>query len=159
MASATSLCVSTPSLVNLRTGGRSRTRIGGVLGSSPIRRVRSLKVNASLAGQRNASSENFGRGFFLMLESVVGRFEQMCEKLGNAMPKFEPHTAEEMQLLTALKGRMVCAAAPVFFAAISQSAPVNTPLTVVASGMAKWLELYSGVLMSETGAISRLIVE
>eukprot|EP00250_Pteridium_aquilinum_P006239 c16197_g1_i2 orf=89-718(+) len=32
------------------------------------------------------------------------------------------------------------------FAAISASS-VNTPLTVVASGMAKWLELYSGVLM------------
>ncbi|KAL3695526.1 hypothetical protein R1sor_009602 [Riccia sorocarpa] len=147
IASPTSLCLSSPSLVNLRTSGRSRMKNGRVLGSSPIRRIPGLKVNASLAGQRNGTNQNFGRGFFLMLESLVGRFKQMGEKLGNAVPKFEPHTAEEMQLLAALKGRLVCAAAPVFFAAISQSAPVNTPLTVVASGMAKWLELYSGVLM------------
>eukprot|EP00850_Spirogloea_muscicola_P016900 SM000141S00844 [mRNA] locus=s141:11244:11926:- [translate_table: standard] len=44
------------------------------------------------------------------------------------------------------RGLLACAV-PVVFAAISQSGPVNTPLTVVASGMAKWLELYSGVLM------------
>eukprot|EP00270_Netrium_digitus_P010590 TRINITY_DN3290_c0_g1_i4.p1 TRINITY_DN3290_c0_g1~~TRINITY_DN3290_c0_g1_i4.p1 ORF type:complete len:269 (-),score=38.09 TRINITY_DN3290_c0_g1_i4:71-877(-) len=34
-----------------------------------------------------------------------------------------------------------------FFAAMSTSSTVKTPLTVVASGMAKWLELYSGVLL------------
>ncbi len=60
----------------------------------------------------------------------------------------EVKTLEERTLVAALKGRLVVAAtAPLFFAAISQPGSVSTPLTVVASGMAKWLELYSGVLM------------
>ncbi len=60
----------------------------------------------------------------------------------------EVKTLEERTLVAALKGRLVvAAAAPLFFAAISQPGSVSTPLTVVASGMAKWLELYSGVLM------------
>ena len=56
-------------------------------------------------------------------------------------------SAAEKELVAALKGRLVLAAGPLFFAAISQPGSVSTPLTVVASGMAKWLELYSGVLM------------
>ncbi|KAL9243100.1 hypothetical protein vseg_017028 [Gypsophila vaccaria] len=39
---------------------------------------------------------------------------------------------------------------PLVFAAAAKSRPsgyLNTPLTVVASGMAKWLDIYSGVLM------------
>jgi uncharacterized protein YggT (Ycf19 family) len=59
----------------------------------------------------------------------------------------EVTTLEERKLVAALKGRVLIAAAPLFFAAISQPGSVSTPLTVVASGMAKWLELYSGVLM------------
>ncbi|OAY82527.1 YlmG protein 1-2, chloroplastic [Ananas comosus] len=38
---------------------------------------------------------------------------------------------------------------PLFFAALRDrpSGYLNTPLTVVAAGMAKWLDIYSGVLM------------
>ncbi|KAK1275605.1 hypothetical protein QJS04_geneDACA000825 [Acorus gramineus] len=39
---------------------------------------------------------------------------------------------------------------PLFFAALRNRAPrtdLNTPLTVVAAGMSKWLDIYSGVLM------------
>ncbi|EXB36453.1 hypothetical protein L484_010021 [Morus notabilis] len=41
------------------------------------------------------------------------------------------------------------AVGPAFFAAVRdrQSAYLNTPLTVVAAGLAKWLDIYSGVLM------------
>lgn len=57
-------------------------------------------------------------------------------------------TDAERELVSALKGRLVLAAGPLFFASISQTpGAVSTPLTVIASGMAKWLELYSGVLM------------
>ncbi|KAK1258024.1 hypothetical protein QJS04_geneDACA012753 [Acorus gramineus] len=41
-------------------------------------------------------------------------------------------------------------AGPLFFAALRNRAPrtdLNTPLTVVAAGMSKWLDIYSGVLM------------
>lgn len=62
-----------------------------------------------------------------------------------------PEPCEEAAI-EALRGNLSMAAtgaavaAPMCFAAISTGS-VNTPLTVVASGMAKWLELYSGVLM------------
>ncbi|KAI3852698.1 hypothetical protein MKW92_053836 [Papaver armeniacum] len=44
---------------------------------------------------------------------------------------------------------LVNTAGPLFFAAIKErpSGYLNTPLTVVASGMSKWLDIYSGVLM------------
>ncbi|XP_031117498.1 ylmG homolog protein 1-2, chloroplastic-like [Ipomoea triloba] len=48
-----------------------------------------------------------------------------------------------------LQRALVCSAGPLFFAARSSldSTALNTPLTVVAAGMAKWLDIYSGVLM------------
>ncbi|KAJ6835906.1 putative protein COFACTOR ASSEMBLY OF COMPLEX C SUBUNIT B CCB3, chloroplastic [Iris pallida] len=44
---------------------------------------------------------------------------------------------------------LALSAGPLFFAALRDrpSGYLNTPLTVVASGMAKWLDIYSGVLM------------
>ncbi|RZC92639.1 hypothetical protein C5167_007560 [Papaver somniferum] len=48
-----------------------------------------------------------------------------------------------------LGGNLVNTAGPLFFAAIRERPKgyLNTPLTVVASGMSKWLDIYSGVLM------------
>lgn len=44
---------------------------------------------------------------------------------------------------------LVHSAGPAFFAAIQDASTgtLNTPFTVVAAGMAKWLDIYSGVLM------------
>ncbi|KAL3850460.1 hypothetical protein ACJIZ3_012342 [Penstemon smallii] len=52
-------------------------------------------------------------------------------------------------LAVQLKEPVICAAGPAFFAAIKDvpRGSLNTPFTVVAAGMAKWLDLYSGVLM------------
>ncbi|VFR00642.1 unnamed protein product [Cuscuta campestris] len=47
-------------------------------------------------------------------------------------------------------GAPACSAAHLFFAAAKSSvdtSSLNTPLTVIAAGMAKWLDIYSGVLM------------
>ncbi|XP_073301303.1 ylmG homolog protein 1-2, chloroplastic-like [Primulina huaijiensis] len=48
-----------------------------------------------------------------------------------------------------LKEPMLSAAGPAFFAAMKNvpTGSLNTPFTVVAAGMAKWLDIYSGVLM------------
>lgn len=48
-----------------------------------------------------------------------------------------------------LKEPVLCAAGPAFFAAMKEvpTGSLNTPFTVVAAGMAKWLDIYSGVLM------------
>ncbi|KAG1368728.1 YlmG-like protein 1-2, chloroplastic [Cocos nucifera] len=58
-------------------------------------------------------------------------------------------TAAELAEIRDLRGSLACAMGPLFFAALKDrpSGHLNTPLTVVASGMAKWLDIYSGVLM------------
>ncbi|XP_042477164.1 ylmG homolog protein 1-2, chloroplastic-like [Macadamia integrifolia] len=58
-------------------------------------------------------------------------------------------TPEEMATMQNLQENLVCTVGPLFFAALRDrpSGYLNTPLTVVAAGMAKWLDIYSGVLM------------
>ncbi|KAH6821090.1 hypothetical protein C2S53_019860 [Perilla frutescens var. hirtella] len=48
-----------------------------------------------------------------------------------------------------LKEPLLCVAGPAFFAAVRDvpTGSLNTPFMVVAAGMAKWLDLYCGVLM------------
>ncbi|KAL0459045.1 UNVERIFIED_CONTAM: YlmGprotein 1-1, chloroplastic [Sesamum latifolium] len=54
-----------------------------------------------------------------------------------------------LKLAVQLKEPLLCTAGPAFFAAMKDvpMRSLNTPFTVVAAGMAKWLDLYSGVLM------------
>ncbi|KAL6967946.1 hypothetical protein U1Q18_033749 [Sarracenia purpurea var. burkii] len=56
---------------------------------------------------------------------------------------------EELAAIRGLQKSLVCSVGPLFFAALKDrpSGYLNTPLTVVAAGMAKWLDIYSGVLM------------
>ncbi|XP_043702227.1 ylmG homolog protein 1-2, chloroplastic-like [Telopea speciosissima] len=58
-------------------------------------------------------------------------------------------TAEELATIQNLQENLVCTVGPLFFAALRDrpTGYLNTPLTVVAAGMAKWLDIYSGVLM------------
>ncbi|KNA07269.1 hypothetical protein SOVF_173470 [Spinacia oleracea] len=58
-------------------------------------------------------------------------------------------TPAELQNLYAMKKNLLGSVGPLFFAALKDrpSGSLNTPLTVVAAGMAKWLDIYSGVLM------------
>lgn len=56
---------------------------------------------------------------------------------------------QELAALRSLAGGLGRAAGPAFFAALRDrpSGYLNTPLTVVAAGLSKWLDIYSGVLM------------
>ncbi|RRT37405.1 hypothetical protein B296_00058750 [Ensete ventricosum] len=59
-------------------------------------------------------------------------------------------SAEDLAELRSLRGSLAWAVRPLFFVVRRVERPsgyLNTPLTVVASGMAKWLDIYSGVLM------------
>ncbi|XP_020583933.1 ylmG homolog protein 1-2, chloroplastic-like [Phalaenopsis equestris] len=58
-------------------------------------------------------------------------------------------TPTELSEIQSLRGSLACGVGPLFFAALRDrpSGYLNTPLTVVASGMSKWLDIYSGVLM------------
>ncbi|XP_054779884.1 ylmG homolog protein 1-2, chloroplastic-like [Prosopis cineraria] len=56
---------------------------------------------------------------------------------------------EQLAAILNLQRNAICAAGPLFFASLRDrpSGYLNTPLTVVAAGLAKWLDIYSGVLM------------
>ncbi|XP_010936393.1 ylmG homolog protein 1-2, chloroplastic [Elaeis guineensis] len=69
-------------------------------------------------------------------------------RIAAAAARAAPSTSELAEIRD-LRGSLACAVGPLFFAALKDrpSGYLNTPLTVVASGMAKWLDIYSGVLM------------
>ncbi|GKU85923.1 hypothetical protein SLEP1_g522 [Rubroshorea leprosula] len=56
---------------------------------------------------------------------------------------------QELAAIQSLQGNLLCAAGPLFFAAMrsQRSGHLNTPLTVVAVGLAKWLDIYGGLVM------------
>ncbi|KAI4355905.1 hypothetical protein L6164_004632 [Bauhinia variegata] len=53
------------------------------------------------------------------------------------------------EIICKFKSDMVCTMGPLFFAALRDRprGNLNTPLTVVAAGLHKWLDIYSGVLL------------
>ncbi|KAI9087309.1 hypothetical protein K1719_030779 [Acacia pycnantha] len=57
---------------------------------------------------------------------------------------------EHLVAILNLQRNAIRTAGPLFFASMRDRAPgsLNTPLTVVAAGLAKWLDIYSGVLMA-----------
>ncbi|WOK91789.1 hypothetical protein Cni_G00480 [Canna indica] len=82
-------------------------------------------------------------------KAVLSSFCRFAEKAAAAAARAAP-SAEELAELRSLQSNLAWAAGPLFFAARRMERPsgyLNTPLTVVASGMAKWLDIYSGVLM------------
>ncbi|KAF3773685.1 YlmG-like protein 1-2 [Nymphaea thermarum] len=86
-----------------------------------------------------AAALSFSRRLLDALKSSVSRFTSAIST----------PSAEELAALHHLQDNLVCAIGPLFFAAVRDppSGYLNTPLTVVASGLAKWLDIYSGVLM------------
>ncbi|PON53165.1 CCB3/YggT-like [Parasponia andersonii] len=69
---------------------------------------------------------------FALALTVVRKFSVSIFKLGSSLPQ-----------------QLSLTAGPLFFAALRDrpSGYLNTPLTVVAAGLSKWLDIYSGVLM------------
>ncbi|KAJ6403705.1 hypothetical protein OIU84_011998 [Salix udensis] len=58
-------------------------------------------------------------------------------------------TPDQLMAIRALQSNLGHSLGPLFFAALRDrpTGYLNTPLTVVAAGLAKWLDIYSGVLM------------
>jgi len=78
--------------------------------------------------------------------SILRTAQVMAERI--SLARISPRFLQELAALQSIKGyELLCHTGPLFFAVVSSSGRVvHTPLTVVASGMVKWLELYSGVL-------------
>ncbi|XP_052171042.1 ylmG homolog protein 1-2, chloroplastic-like [Diospyros lotus] len=72
---------------------------------------------------------------------------KICDVASKLKTTFTNPSPEELATIETLRGSLVYTVGPLFFAALKDRGHLNTPLTVVASGMAKWLDIYGGVLM------------
>lgn len=77
-----------------------------------------------------------------------------AQKIGNFALKLKGICAspspDELLSIQGIQDTVVCTMGPLFFAALRSRRPagsLNTPLTVVAAGMSKWLAIYNGVLL------------
>ncbi|KAJ7973827.1 ylmG-like protein 1-2, chloroplastic-like [Quillaja saponaria] len=82
--------------------------------------------------------------------SLLGVFMKLIQKFAvpiKAICATPIH--EQLAAISNLQSNLVCTTGPLFFAAMRDrpSGYLNTPLTVVAAGLSKWLDIYSGVLM------------
>lgn len=64
-----------------------------------------------------------------------------------ALSKVLAHKLVNLGLQFNVQQPLIHSVGPALFAAVRERIPLNTPFTVVAAGMAKWLDIYSGVLM------------
>ncbi|KAK4269583.1 hypothetical protein QN277_022722 [Acacia crassicarpa] len=67
----------------------------------------------------------------------------------NLVQKIPLLGSEHLAAILNLQRNAIHTVGPLFFASLRDRPPgsLNTPLTVVAAGLAKWLDIYSGVLM------------
>uniref|UniRef100_A0A803LZM0 Uncharacterized protein n=2 Tax=Chenopodium quinoa TaxID=63459 RepID=A0A803LZM0_CHEQI len=81
-----------------------------------------------------------------LIATVFAVSKLFATKIASILPLPTP---TGLQNLTNLRTNLLGSVGPLFFAALKDrpSGSLNTPLTVVAAGMAKWLDIYSGVLM------------
>ncbi|XP_021745782.1 ylmG homolog protein 1-2, chloroplastic-like [Chenopodium quinoa] len=81
-----------------------------------------------------------------LITTIFSVSKLFATKIASILPSPTPN---ELQNLSNLRKNLLCSVGPLFFAALKDrpSGSLNTPLTVVAAGMAKWLDIYSGVLM------------
>lgn len=87
---------------------------------------------------------------FAIAFSVSNQILQSIRSFSEKLKRISPTpTPDELAAIQSLRKSALCAVGPLFFAALRDrpSGYLNTPLTVVAAGMAKWLDIYSGVLM------------
>nr|XP_010923462.1 ylmG homolog protein 1-2, chloroplastic [Elaeis guineensis] len=124
---------SSPSLLRLTPPNSLRLRLS--------RPSKSLAVSSSLASPPPPPP-------ILLSDSTRTLSSLLALALSLSVSNAAP-TAAELAESRDLRGTLACAVGPLFFAALKDrpSGYLNTPLTVVASGMAKWLDIYSGVLM------------
>ena len=80
---------------------------------------------------------------FAVSKIFLNSIKSLAEKI------IAPPSDLDLSKLKDLKGSLMCSVGPLFFAALRDRprGDLNTPLTVVAAGLARWLEIYSGVLM------------
>ncbi|WCJ37234.1 hypothetical protein M5689_018386 [Euphorbia peplus] len=118
---------------------------------SPIR----VRVSSSLSSQYPPTqSQSTLTGSTRTVTTIVTLAFTLSRLFLNSIQKFVANSSTlpnstQLAAIRALQSNLIHSAGPLFFAAAKDrpDAYLNTPLTVVAAGLAKWLDIYSGVLM------------
>ncbi|KAJ7969582.1 ylmG-like protein 1-2, chloroplastic-like [Quillaja saponaria] len=82
--------------------------------------------------------------------SLSGVFMKLIQKIGLPIKAIcATSNPQQLAAISNMQNNLVGTMGPLFFAALRDrpSGYLNTPLTVVAAGLSKWLDIYSGVLM------------
>lgn len=110
-----------------------------------------LKPHGTTTPTSTVSSNSTSVSMTLAVAAVISGYilraaQGMAERISFA--RISPSLLQELAALQSIKGsELLCHTGPLFFAVVSSSGRVvHTPLTVVAAGLVKWLELYSSVL-------------
>ncbi|KAL3531051.1 hypothetical protein ACH5RR_010373 [Cinchona calisaya] len=110
---------------------------------TPPKRVPTIIASSSSTLARNRSSTSKPESL------LTGSTRTVTTLLAIALAASKLFSHKVVNLAVGLRKPLIHAAGPAFFAAIrdTSTGTLNTPFTVVAAGMAKWLDIYSGVLM------------
>uniref|UniRef100_A0A2P2NHL9 YGGT family protein n=1 Tax=Rhizophora mucronata TaxID=61149 RepID=A0A2P2NHL9_RHIMU len=118
------------------------------------RKSPSFKVSASVSSQTPTESRSLLTGSTRTVTSIITLGFLVSRIFFNFLQNFAQRllilpNPQQLAAIRALQCNLVDSVGPLFFAALKDRPRgyLNTPLTVVAAGLAKWLDIYSGVLM------------
>ncbi|GAV70753.1 YGGT domain-containing protein [Cephalotus follicularis] len=103
---------------------------------------RFISLTSSSPSPSTLSQQNPNNPSPSLATKIVTFSAFLAKLINNLLNPYQP-------AIRSLQSNLAHSAGPLFFAAVKgrPSGYLNTPLTVVAAGLAKWLDIYSGVLM------------
>ncbi|KAK6145148.1 hypothetical protein DH2020_021968 [Rehmannia glutinosa] len=116
---------------------------------SPLLKPSKSRISASIAPTLESLAIKSAKNLNPDQDFLSGTTRTVTTLFAVAITASKLFTHAIFSLAVQLKEPVLCVAGPAFFAAMKDvpTGSLNTPFTVVAAGMAKWLDLYSGVLM------------
>lgn len=119
------------------------------LPSSPLSKPFKSIISASAAAPPTVPAEKSPALPIAAPEILSGSTRTVTTLVALGLAASKLFAAGLLGVAVQLKEPLLRSAGPAFFAAARDvpTGSLNTPFTVVAAGMAKWLDLYSGVLM------------
>ncbi|KAL2238496.1 UNVERIFIED_CONTAM: YlmG protein 1-1, chloroplastic [Sesamum indicum] len=131
------------------SSARIHRRLPRLFSFSPLPKPSKSRISASISPALRNPAMNSSKNPDPDQDLLSGSTRSVTTLVAIALTASRFFADGLLNLAVQLKVPLLCTAGPAFFAAIKDvpMGALNTPFTVVAAGMAKWLDLYSGVLM------------
>ncbi|KAL0389241.1 UNVERIFIED_CONTAM: YlmGprotein 1-1, chloroplastic [Sesamum calycinum] len=124
-------------------------RLPRLLSFSSLPKPSESRISASISPALRKSAMNSAKNTDPDQDLLSGSTRTITTLVAIALTASRFFADGLLKLAVQLKEPLLYTTGPAFFAAMKDvpMGSLNTPFTVVAAGMAKWLDLYSGVLM------------